>query len=179
VSSEFVHRPLTAPDRIPSIRIEDSLRFHFDQQIGTAQNSPDARGSGERLQALLMEEFSANFIESCVIPFDVAKISGGPDNILPGRVLRFQQSCNVLAGSPGLGSEVTFMNCAAMLVNACRAGNQQNGHAPNVKTQATRKGRGTFVIVRLIQDLRRVDSLLRHPVLCLFLTSIASIFVLD
>ena len=85
---------------------------------------------------MLLEEFGSNLIEGSVVAFDVSKVAGGPNNILPGRTLGLEQRGDVLVGSPGLGSEITFMNCVAVLVYTGRPGNQQDGHTLDVQAQA-------------------------------------------
>src|ERR1039458_10067107 len=118
------------------MRFEDRHRLHFNQKIGPAQDRLNARGCRERFETLIPEEFSSNLIEGSVVAFDVAKVAGGPNNILPGRTLGLEQRGDVLVGSPGLGAEIALMNRAAVLVYTSRPGNQKDGQTLDVQAQA-------------------------------------------
>src|SRR5947209_4954148 len=122
--------------------------------------SLDSGRRGQWIETLFLEEIRAFFIESVVVTVDVAHVTGGANNVLPGCAFRFQQSGDVVISAAKLRAEIPRVNRFAGLVNAGRAGDQENSQTVQVNPQPA--GERTLVIVRLVEDVERGNRTLLH-----------------
>ena len=116
---------LRVPARSFRLGAEHGDRFDLDQQLRPAENRLDSRGSGQRVQVLLLVKRRALFVEGCVIALDIPQIAGGADDVLPGGALGGQQARDVLERAARLSPEIPDVNALAVFVDAGGAGNDR------------------------------------------------------
>src|ERR1700723_1274495 len=58
--------------------------FDFDQQLGTTQLGLNAGRCGQRIETLLVIEGGTLLVELRVVAINVAQVTGGADDVLPG-----------------------------------------------------------------------------------------------
>ena len=109
---------------------------------------------------MFLEKLRAGFVKGGVVALDVPQVAGGADYVLPGCALGSQQAGNVLVGPYGLRPEIAFMNGLAVLINAGRAGDQEDGDSLDVQPQPARERRRLGVIEGLVQHGVVGDGLL-------------------
>src|ERR1700691_1278756 len=137
--------------------------FDFDEQFGPAKLGLDAGGRRQGIEPLLFVKRSSLFVELGEIPIDIAQITRGADNVLPGSALGCKQRGNILESAATLRTKIADVNGSSLFVNAGGAGNEQHDRAAAQRNPpAAREGTGFGVIVRLVEDAMIGDGALRN-----------------
>src|SRR3984885_4059838 len=137
--------------------------FDFDQQFGPAKLGLDAGGRGQGFEPLLFVKRGALFVELGVVAIDVAQITRGADNVLPGSALGCKQRGNILESAATLRAKIADVNGSSMFVDAGGAGYEQHDRAATqLNAHAAREGTGFGVIVGLVEDAMIGDGALCH-----------------
>src|ERR1022692_759532 len=148
-------RPMGYPGRgsgsEPRVGPEHGDGFNFDQQFRAAEDRLDSGGSRHGVELLLAEELGAFLVEGLVIAFDIAQVAGGAHNVVPGGAFGFEEPGDVAVGAPQLSAEVANVDAASLLVDACGAGDQEDGETVQVDTHTAYKRARFGVVVGLVE----------------------------
>src|SRR6202050_1958137 len=115
--------------------------FDFDEQFGPAKLGLDAGGRRQGIEPLLFVKRSALFVELGVVAIDIAQITRGADNVLPGSALGCKQRGNILESAATLRTKIADVNGSSLFVNAGGAGYEQHDRAATqLNAHAAREG---------------------------------------
>ena len=111
----------------------------------------DARGCGQRIESLLLEERGAPCVEDVVVAVDVAQVASGAHDVVPGAAFALKQAGDVVEGAAQLGVEVADVHALAVLVDRGGARNEQDSQSVQIDAHAARKRARLGIGVGLVE----------------------------
>ena len=79
----------------------------FDEEFGAAEDGLDSGGCGEWIKAQAGEEGGALFVKCRIVALDIAQVTGGADDIVPGGTLGGEEGSDIGEGAAELSAEVS------------------------------------------------------------------------
>ncbi len=115
---------------------EDRDGFDFHQQVRPTEAGLDPHARRQRVEAKPAEKCGADPVELLVIALYVPEVARGAYYIVPCGPFGLQEPGDVPIGAPALRPEIAGVYRRSVLVDTGGAGNQQDGEASDVQSQA-------------------------------------------
>src|ERR1019366_3134441 len=100
----------------------------------------------------LLEESSAKTIEDVVVAINVAQVTGGANDVVPGASFGLQKTGDVVEGAMELRFEVADVHAYAVLVDGSCAGDEQEADSADVDAHAARERARLGIGIGLVED---------------------------